>query len=184
MGWVKGDTIGVPRSSMQGVDRWVAYLNRRIEKIEGASLQGLIKAAVLVHEETLTGEVTTPVDLGNLRHSWFVVTSKGKIQSGGGKSHTPEGAAPGFTGPKAAEYAGAHTAMIKEMQGKADGMSREKKGAFLIMGYSVNYAMWVHEIVERHHAKPTGAKWFQKALFKHKGNILRIIKENVLKSMK
>jgi hypothetical protein len=179
-----GGKFGGPNTNIQGLEPFLANLNKKIEEIKGASLAGLIRCARIINEETLRGDVTTPVDLGNLRHSWFVVTSKGAIQAGGGKSHTPDGATPGFTGPKAAEFAASHSDMLKEMQSEANIKSKESNGPFLIMGYSVNYAVYVHEVIGKHHKRPTGAKWFQAALYKHEGKILKTIKENVQKALR
>lgn len=176
------DLRGIPRSNIEGVDKVFAQINRRLVRMEGATLAGLIKAAAVIHNETEQGDVQTPKDLGNLRHSWFVVTSSGNIQSGGGTSHSTEGAGEGFNGPNAGRFAASHSSMLAEMKAKAESLSKANDGPFLIMGYSVDYALWVHENIgadfTKHGNPKADAKWFQAALEKHRDNIVEIVASN------
>jgi hypothetical protein len=162
-------------------------INKRIMEIPNRALPGLIKAVILIHDETLKGDTTTPIDLGNLRQSWFVVTSRGAIQTGGGKTHEPENT-PQFTGPRAGHYAALHTSALTEMRGKANLLAKFYEGPFVILGYSVDYALWVHENTgaefKHDRDEKTGAKWFQRALAKHEDRIVNIVAEEARKTMK
>jgi hypothetical protein len=170
------------RRNWEDMDKVMENLNIEIEQVQGKSQAGLIKAAALIRNETEHGAVKTPVDLGNLRASWFTVTANAAIISGGGKSHTPEGANANFVGPKAGEFASSHAAMINEMRGNALKLSQTYDGPFLIMGYSANYALWVHEMIgvkeENWSRKGSNAKWFEAALKKQRDNIVKIIRDN------
>jgi len=177
-GWVYFDQIGIPRSSIEGVDRVISNINKEFSHLHDMNLRGLIKAAALIHYETVKGDVRVPVDYGNLKASWFVTTSKGKLQAGGGKTHTPEGAGGSFKGPAAGMLGAGHAAILTEMKAKAEALSKVYKGPFLIMGYSANYALWVHEMLDpgiKWKAEKSGPKWFEAALKKHKNNLIKVV---------
>jgi hypothetical protein len=117
--------------NLKGLEAVIANLNKEIKAIEGRSLAGMIRAAVVVRRSTEETPPLTPVDLGNLRASWF----------------THPGYAPGGN-------------------------------PFLTMGYSANYAVYVHEMVGAKFQRPgAGAKWFQAAFRRNKDRILEVIRE-------
>jgi hypothetical protein len=174
---------------MDGIRSVVEGINKELMNIRGHTLGGLIKATALIRHETEHGAVKTPVDLGNLRASWFVVSSKGSIVRGGGAGHTPEGMSKSFKGPNAESIAKGHTGMLKEMQGKVNILSNIYKGPFVIMGYSANYTFYVHEMIGvvgyKSKENPrgwsrsgSGPKWFEAALKKHRNNIVKIVGSN------
>lgn len=173
---------------ISGIRNVLRNINREIDKVKGRTLTGLIKAAALIHNETETGAVRVPVDTGNLRHSWFVVTSAGKIVSGGGRSKVVDGGAASFTGASAGTMAADHSAMIKEMRMRAWAFSEINDGPFVFFGYSANYAVYVHEMIDvgpwdpstktGFRRKKSGPKWFEIALNKHQDNIVSIIRKN------
>ena len=118
-------------SGLQGLEAVIKNLNKEIKAIEGRSLAGLIRAAVVVHRSTEETPPITPLDLGNLRASWF--TNPG---------YAPNG------------------------------------NPFLTMGYSANYAVYVHELVGATFQRPgAGAKWFQAAFRRNKDRILEVIRQ-------
>jgi hypothetical protein len=168
-----------PNTGIKGMDIVLANLNREIMAMENRTLAGLIKAAALIRDETETGDLLTPVDLGNLRASWFVVTAT-SIPVGQGVSN--------FKGPKAGEIAANHSSTLAEAQGFV-AANTPKKGKFIIIGYTVNYAMYVHENLGMHDpANPywkdrkwregSGPKWFEAAIKKKASRILEIIRDN------
>ena len=117
-------------SGLQGLEAVINNLNKEIKAIEGRSLAGLIRAAVVVHRSTEETAPLTPVDTGALRASWF--TNPG---------YAPNG------------------------------------NPFITMGYSQNYAVFVHELIGATFKRPdAGAKWFQAHLFRNKARILEVIK--------
>lgn len=165
---------GVGYSGVKGLDEVMAKLNKKILEIEGRNVQGMIKGAIHIRRETENEAKfpVTPVDLGNLRASWFVVTASGATQAG--KSTNA------FNGPKAAEIARNHQEAISMAKSKAQGLSHKGHKAFVILGYSANYAYHVHENLEARNWKRRGSgpKWFEAAVNRNKKELIKIIKEN------
>jgi len=163
-------------AKVEGFDTVIKNINIEILAIRNRTNAGLIKAAALIRNETETGEARTPVDLGNLRASYFVVTAK-SIPVGRGVAR--------FNGPKLAKLLSDHVSTIQEAQSivRAAG----KDNIFIMMGYSANYAVYVHEMVGanfkrkgrgKSKGKDATYKWFQRAFVKHKDNIIVIIRDN------
>ena len=163
-------------AKVEGFDIVIKNLNIEILAIKNRTLKGLIKGAALVRNETETGEARTPVDLGNLRASWFVVTAK-SIPVGKGVAR--------FNGPKIAKLLNDHVSTIQEAQAiiRAAG----KENVFIMMGYTANYAVYVHEMVGanfkrkgkgKSKGKDATYKWLQRAFVKHKDNIVVIVRDN------
>jgi len=190
MGWVFNDIAGIPRSSIEGVDRVIAGINREFAKMQNGTMAGLIKVAALVRNETEHGAVKTPVDYGNLRASWTVITASSAIISGGGRAHSPTGSFGNFTGPRGSQLAAEHAQALTQQRQRALLLASTTKSPFLIMGYSANYAMYVHENLgvvgykTKDHPrgwsrKGSGPKWFEAALRKHTGSIRDIMVKNI-----
>lgn len=146
-------------------------LNKEIIAVEGRTLKGLIMAAAFIRNKTEHTIPLTPVDLGNLRSSWFVVTAKG-VPAG-------QRSAEAFKGPKASEIASDHMSTIIEAQGIV-AANEATKGKFIMLGYSANYAMWVHENMGAKNWSRIGSgpKWFQGAIYRNKAKIVQIVKDN------
>lgn len=60
---------------------------------------------------------------------------------------------------------------------------KTEKGPAITVGFSANYAVWVHENLEAKNwtRSGSGPKFFEKALDRNKDTILQVIKENVIK---
>lgn len=166
---------------IQGLKEVEVELNRRFQQAEEGSLQGLIAVAANIRRETELVAPATPLDLGNLRASWFSVHAKGpasdplgksgRFREGNKKSPRP----PGIGARLKAE----HTAAKEEYRGEANA---DKPKISLFMGYSANYAAPVHEIALRHpnvewspRSPEAGFKWFEAALKRNKNNILKTV---------
>jgi hypothetical protein len=147
-----------------------ANLNRELERIKNASIQGLIKAAAHIRNTTEHTPPVTPLDTGNLRASWFVVTAKSN----------PVGKSAGFKGDKAGVMAMEHTMTIAEAQAWAAANSTGKL-KFIMIGYSANYALYVHENIGAQYwsRASSGPKWFETAVKGESAKILQIVKDNV-----
>lgn len=116
-------------SQLKGFDKVMRNLNKEIEKIEGASLKGLIRAAVVIRRDMDQTPPMIPIDTGNLRGSWTVETLRNS--------------------PPA----------IK-------------------LGFTSEYAWYVHEMVGANFQRPgAGAKFFEASLKNNRDEILRIVKE-------
>ena len=125
-------------------------------------LAGMLEAAVLVRRDMEKSAPLTPVDLGNLRSSFYITTVLGSKQTG-----------KGYKGEKGKEVA-ASTELAKI---KAETEVKSARRLTLIMGYGANYAIWVHEMFQsRDWNRPfSGPKWFESALKKNKAEMLRLI---------
>jgi len=170
---------GIPKSvrpgtGIKGMDIVMTNLHKEIVKIKGRSLKGLIEASIIVRRSMDYNAPTIPIDLGNLRLSWFVVTASG-IQ---------KGESPSFREDEGGELASEHASTISEAQSLAQAASVQ--GPVLMMGFSANYAMWVHEMVGANFRQPKkgavrgspGAKFFERALKDNKALILETIRDN------
>jgi hypothetical protein len=186
---LSGTRIRAPRPGTPGgsggknykkeLDVILNNLNKEISGIAGRTLTGFIKSARLIRERTEKGNPVTPVDLGNLRASWFTVTSNGKLIAGGGRSHQA-GGGQAFKGPNVDKLTQGHSEAITEAKGNAENGSNSRGGPSLIMGYSAYYAGYVHEMVgvEKWTKEGSGPKWFQTAIFENKDKILGLIRES------
>ena len=64
----------VQRSNkLAGLDKVIAKLNTEVSKIEGRTLKGLIRAAIIVRRDMDKVSPKIPVDTGNLRQSFFII---------------------------------------------------------------------------------------------------------------
>lgn len=163
----------------------MSNLNRELEGIENRSMQGLIMSAAYVRQQTEKVPPLTPVDLGNLRASWFVVTAQ----------RVAVGASPKFKGEIATKMTPEHAATVTEAQGIIVASSTGKK-KFLMMGYSANYALYVHENIGMHDPnnpywvarmkkgakyrwrEGSGPKWFESAIKNSAPKIIQIVKDH------
>lgn len=160
-----------PKITITGIDKALRQINKDIELIEGATMSGLIRGAIEIRRATETQSPLTPVDLGNLRSSWFVLPFKG------GPADNKE---PAFVGPESEKHASHH----KEVMARA--RSLLSLPVSLVMGYTAWYAFYVHEDLGRSKSgsknwnRPgSGPKWFESALKNSRKAILAcIVKEN------
>lgn len=149
-------------ADLKGLNKVLKSLNREAKKIKGRSLKGLIRAQIIIRRDMEFTSPTIPVDLGNLRASYFTITSKGNIK---------EGKAPAFIGEKAGQMSSDHADSIA--QNRAMIM---KFAIALIMGFSAFYAVFVHENYGAHFQKPgSGAGFFKASLNNNSRKVLGMI---------
>jgi hypothetical protein len=181
-------------AALRGLNNVIRNINILANQIEKKSVKGLIKAAALIRRDMENTSPLIPVDTGNLRASWFVVTSKGG---------TPRGKTPKFKGKKAVELRANHS--VEKQKGISELKHREM--AAIRMGFSANYAFYVHEtlggvsaIIKGRGKKKqiispltrqqkiafgfktfrrpgAGPKFFEAALRRNQGKIIRILLE-------
>jgi len=148
--------------SVTGINEVLNTLNKEIEKIGGATLDGLIEAAITIQRDMEASTPKIPVDTGNLRSSQFIVTSKGMV---------PEGSGPTFKGEDSGKLSSGHASTLSNEKAAILG----KKPA-VSMGFTANYATIVHENTEATFIRPgAGAKFLEKAIKRNQRNILQII---------
>lgn len=184
----------LPNSRIKGFDIVLANLNREIATIKGASMRGLIIGASIIHRDTEKTPPLTPVDRGNLRSSYFTVTSKSIIA---GRSNLGEEGSGRFSGENAQKMHADHVAAISEMQQNASSISMGGKRNVLMMGYTASYALFVHENIgmteepgwrygpgpgrKRWYTPRPGAgpKWFESSFKRNRDRVIQAIKDNV-----
>jgi hypothetical protein len=149
----------------KGLDEIIKTLNAEIVKIESRTLKGLIRAQIKIRRDMDMVSPKIPVDTGNLRSSYFTVTSDGD---------TPDGAAANFINKdgRAGVLSANHTAIINESLDNA-----KKKGyPYIIFGFTAFYSIYVHEMVGANFKRQgAGAKFLEAALKNNKDAILKII---------
>ena len=183
-GW-KGRQIiygkAYPMTGIKGFEEVMRNLNKALMQVEGGTLRGLLLAAAFIRKETERNPPLTPVDTGNLRASWFTVSSKGRSYQVKDKfgmviREVREGGATHFKGDNASQMAQEHSTMINQAQGTIKG---DDSVIRVIMGYTANYAMYVHENVTANFKRPqSGAKWLEAAIKRNQWQILQIVKNN------
>jgi len=143
-----------------------ANLKKVLSDVQLRALQGMITSAILVKRDNEKSLPITPVDLGNLRASFFITTILG----------TNANDSSVFKGKKALKLSTDHISVIAQSMAEVRGSAK----LMLIMGYSANYAVWVHEMLESTNwTRPgSGPKWFERNLKRNKDIILKIIGEN------
>ena len=141
-------------------------LNKEILLMKGKTLAGLISASIVVRRKMASTPPLVPVDTRNLDHSWFVVTAK----------NINDGNSPSFKGEDKGEMVTKHQEVIGE---EKSGLAAIKI-PMVTMGFSANYAIYVHERVGdiNYQKAGAGAKFFQSALEKSKPEMLQAIKNH------
>ncbi len=163
------------KARVTGADDIRKNLKLADDLIKKGILKGMITAArVIQRDVTIEGDPTVPLDIGNLRASFFISTILG-VKAGG---------APRFritdskTGHK---LSSSQFALLQSSHNKAvtNALAEVKaaKNITVILGYGANYAIWVHEMEgDIHWSKEgTGAKWFEKSLKRNKNVMLKFI---------
>ena len=152
-------------NDIKGFDTVLKNLNAEIEKIKVKSAAGLIKATIIIRNDTEKTTPITPVDTGNLRSSWFVVSLRKMASDVHNKA---------FKGKKKDDMAKEHSAAISEAMGMVQAYL--KKGILVVFGYSAEYAAAVHEKLGANFQRPgAGPKWFESAIKRNAPKIVGII---------
>jgi len=150
---------------LHGFDKVMRNLNKELAGIENRSLKGLIRATILIRRDMDQTSPIIPLDTGNLRASFYTVTSKGRIT---------RGANPKFKGKQAKTLAANHPGEVDQARAL---ISREDRPA-VALGFSAFYAFFVHEMVGAHFQRPgSGAKFFESALKRNHDKIVKVIQE-------
>ena len=172
-------------STLRGGRKVMVNLNKEILLIKGRSLKGLIMGAAIVRKDMEKTNPKTPVDYGNLRASFFTVTARS----------VRVGRTAGFKGEVASKMAMDHSSTISEIQGmvKAESVGGN---VMLMLGYSANYAMAVHELLgmsllprwrygpgpgKKRWYRPrpgAGPKWFEYSFKRNSKKIVQVIRAN------
>jgi len=160
----------------------MSNLNKKIAQWEGpVTMGGLVKAVAVVHNATEKEQPSIPIDIGNMRASWLVVTSKGNVQRGGSPHFKiMRRKRKGETTVHKADVEklkAGHATAIAYARGAAS--HGTKKFPAVAFGYGAYYAMIQHETTHFQHSQGQGALWFMKAIDRNKGKMLAKIQNAV-----
>jgi len=169
-------TYSIGNTKIKGFDEVMHNLNTEIQKIEGRTMEGLIRAAATIRKDMDKTPPLIPVDTGNMRASWFVVTAKGNQENAPVFKNT--------TTKKLALLNSSYNAAVSESESLVKASSKENP--FLIMGFGANYTMPVHEMyvggsknvkgeVGWGRKSLAGPKFFESAVKRNKDKVLKII---------
>ena len=154
---------------VKGLQNILSNLNKEIKKIENKTLTGLIKGAKLIRDDMDNTPPKIPIDKGNLKNSWFVVTSNGG---------TIRGKSPSFVGEDASKIKKGHASTVTD----AKSVSSIAKGPFVVFGFGAYYAAYVHEMIEANFSRSgTGALFLSNAVARNSKAVLSVIANEVKK---
>jgi len=152
-------------AELEGLQNVLQGLRSRIDEIEGATLKGLIRGAIVIIRGTEETPPLTPIDTGNLRASRFIVTSRGGAQMG---------RSPSFEGEDATRMASDHSQVTARQSAEA----QASRGPAVVLGYTAHYATVVHEKVGANFQRPgAGAKFLEASIKRNEGEVTRLIQE-------
>lgn len=125
-----------------GMDMVLRNLSKEIEGIKGRSMKGLIRATIIVRRSMDKDQPKIPVDVGNLRSSYFVVTSGGETPEGSTAvfRDDPKAKSSSLSGTAAA-MASRHAAVVNQNRLAISG----SQNLYVVFGFSAFYAWYVHE---------------------------------------
>jgi hypothetical protein len=154
-------------SEIRGFDEVMKNLNAAIKNIENRSMKGLIKASIIIRRDMDRTPPLIPVDKGNLRASWFVVTAK--------KVETNKPAFKHESAKVVNKLNESYNEAVAESQGMVAGST-----SFIVIGFGANYAAPVHEMIgDINWNRPnSGPFFFKSAVYRNKEQVLKTIRDN------
>ncbi len=148
---------------IKGLKEIEANLNKYLKSTETKMIAGMVTAAIMVRRDTEKVSPKTPVDTGNLRSSFAIVTSF---------NTTPDGASPKFKGDGKDEAAGVHAEFLTSAKAE----TKKQRYPNVVLGFSANYALMVHEKTDAKFQRPgAGAKFFETHLKNNAQKIKELI---------
>lgn len=150
---------------VKGVNTVVNKLNKEFKKqVHTLTESGLIKAGIEIRRDMDKTSPTIPIDTGNLRASFTMVT-RNTVQS-----------------PESSELKGKeiqeHSQFVEQLKTKTSNSNKP----ILLMGFSANYAVYVHENLKAKFQRPgSGAKFFESALWRNAARVMEILRNELKK---
>jgi hypothetical protein len=155
---------------LKGIREFMEALNREADSIADKALSGMIEASIIIRRAMdKQPSRRVPVDQGNLRASWFTATTRGTGESGeefkGKNKQKLE-----------ADHQVAKAAALRAVR------SASPRNPTLLMGFSANYAVYVHENLEAKFKRTGAGPRFLEAAMKNNTNqIIEAIKRRAKK---
>ena len=161
------------RTRVEGINAVLKKLEESISIIEERVTAGLIRGAIIIRRSMEKESPLTPVDTGNLRHSFFVLSSS----EGADLSKLVDGRS--FKGPDAQRLASEHQNAVSQEESVLAGSDRPT----VALGYSAYYAWFVHEnLVATNWQRPgSGPKFLESAIKNNEDAVLSVIAKEVSK---
>lgn len=150
----------------QGVDTVLRNLNTQINKIKGNSLMGLIRGASFIKKAMDTTPPLIPIDTGNMRRSWFIITNNEGVRAGRN---------PSFSFDKYADVRRLQSDHASAIA--TSGSAIKGKEPAIALGFSAYYAWYVHENIGASFQRPkAGAKFFEAAIKSSTKQVLNMVR--------
>ncbi len=165
------NTAGFNRAiTVTGMTNVLKRLNQEYAELKGSTLQGLIRASIVVRRAMDKEEPKIPVKYGNLRASFFIVASNGRLVRGGNPVFKTE------SGEAAAKLVQDHASTVAEAQA----LITNAPMPVVAFGFTASYGFFVHEMVDAVNWNRTGsgAKFLEQALINNEAEMLKVIKES------
>ena len=164
-----------------GVDEAMQGLNQRLEKIKQKTVRGLIRAQARIFEDMDSRRPMMPVDTGNLRRSYYAVTSNGTVI---------HGRSPNFVDAPNEPMSQLYTDHIEALASAMEETIRIgiNRGPAIVFGFSSFYAPYMENKTmakkgERSWVREgSGPHFFESALKRNRNEVARIIREEAEKS--
>lgn len=152
------------RSCVDGVDKVLKKLHKKMEKVtNNITTEGLINAVIIIRRSMDKETPTIPVDTGNLRSSFFTVTTKGQK-----KINPSDGSFKGDdAGKMQRDYEGAINNSIA--------LVNASRNPMVMFGFSAYYAAVVHETDKNYRRPGSGSKFLENAIDRNRKEILNEI---------
>jgi hypothetical protein len=164
---------------IEGLSEVLANLNKELKKVKTGCKKGMLTAVAEIRRDTERTYPKTPVDIGNLRASWFTVSADGIEPDPLGVSGQFKNRPFKKMQIKASDMSGQHSAVVSSAQADAISESKSNKEV-VIFGYSASYAFFVHEMIyaENWSRDESGPKWLEYSLKRNSNLIIDIVKNN------
>ena len=155
-------------SGLIGIENVMKNLNKEMGKLKVRSSKGLLKAAILIRRDMDKTPPLIPVDISNLRASWYIVTA---ISTDTGADFKQ-----GKIGGKKADVAGLssqHSKVVATAASKAKAVGRP----LVIMGFSAIYSGFIHESksAKNFNRPGSGTKFFESSLRRNTPMVIKIV---------
>lgn len=157
----------------KGMKKLLNNYNKELQAIKGRTLEGLIHAVIVIQR---TAEPGTPVDLGNLRASFFIVSYKGH-HGGLPTNEFRSGSVDSDRTVDVGALKSRHSKIIQQASQLAKLIGNDYQ-LIVVFGYSANYAPYVHEKIDVTFKRPGAkARWFYTAIESTKAEALDEIRK-------
>lgn len=149
-----------------GLDKVIANLNKEIAKLKKHTLTGLINGANIIMRDTEITPPLTPVVIGNLRASRFVISTRGNAEDLGYN----------FTGADARKIGIFHETVLGSARQSVN--SEIGNDVSVVFGFSAYYARWTHEAIGEDFTRPgSGPHYLEASVKRNIGKVLAEIQK-------